>query len=81
MNQELVYEGRTIRLTGEMLSLTDMWKAAGSPANQAPAQWLRSAAATNFTQTVAVIVGNSHDKLVDTKKRGGTTAHWQIGLA
>ena len=27
----LVYQGVTIRDRGEMLSLTDMWKAAGSP--------------------------------------------------
>ncbi|MCI0754999.1 KilA-N domain-containing protein [Teichococcus vastitatis] len=36
----LHYQGTTIRLRGAMLNLTDMWKAAGSPGNRRPADWL-----------------------------------------
>lgn len=77
----LVYQGVTIRDRGEMLSLTDMWKAAGSDPAKAPAQWQRLPHAAEFIEHVALIVGKSHNKLVETRKRGGTFAHWQIGLA
>ncbi len=64
-----------------MLSLTDMWKAAGADASKAPAQWQRPSQAVEFIEHVSLIVGNSHDKLIETGRRGGTFAHWQIGLA
>jgi hypothetical protein len=36
----LAYEGTPIRLRGAMLNLTDMWRAAGRPANRRPSDWL-----------------------------------------
>ena len=36
----LTYEGTAIRRRGEMLNLTDMWHAAGSPAYRRPPLWL-----------------------------------------
>ena len=36
----LAYAGTVIRKRGPMLNLTDMWRAADSPANRRPAQWL-----------------------------------------
>ena len=36
----LTYEGTAIRQRGLMLNLTDMWRAAGSPAYRRPALWL-----------------------------------------
>lgn len=77
----LNYNGAIIRDRGEMLSLTDMWKSAGEPENKNPAQWTRSAAAEEFIDHVALIVGNSHNNLIDARKRAGTWAHWQIALA
>lgn len=77
----LAYNGTAIRDKGEMLSLTDMWKAAGEPENKNPAQWSRSAGAADFIDHVALIVGISHNNLIDARKRAGTWAHWQIGLA
>lgn len=77
----LNYNGALIRDRNEMLSLTDMWKAAGEPENKNPAQWTRSAGAAEFIDHVALIVGNSHNNLIDARKRAGTWAHWQIGLA
>ena len=35
----LTYEGTAIRRRGEMLNLTDMWRAAGGPANRRPTFW------------------------------------------
>ena len=42
MAQELVYSGHVISSRGEMLSLTDMWKAAGEQGAKQPAQWIRT---------------------------------------
>lgn len=82
--EPLVYEGQTIGDREEALSLTDMWKAAGSPANQDPAQWLRSAQGEAFIDAVSVNMGISHNDLVQAVrggKRPGTWAHWQIAFA
>lgn len=38
--QNFTYEGTAIRQRGLMLNLTDMWRAAGSPAYRRPALWL-----------------------------------------
>lgn len=79
----LVYNGEVIRDRGEMVSLTDMWKAAGSDPARRPTEWLRSADAQRFTEFLAEAhnVGNSH--LLQTKggRNGATFAHWQIALA
>ncbi len=77
----LVYGGVPIRDRGEMLSLTDMWKAAGADPAKAPAQWQRLPQAAEFIEHVGLIVGKSHNNLIETRKRAGTFAHWQIGLA
>lgn len=80
----LSYNGVIIQDQGEMLSLTDMWKAAKSPANQDPAQWLRSATAEAFIEAVSVNMGIFHNELVKTVRGGknpGTSAHWQVAFA
>ncbi|MFG1300712.1 KilA-N domain-containing protein [Xanthobacter sp. V3C-3] len=78
----LVYDGVEIHDRGEMLCLTDMWKAQGSDPARNVAEWLRSADAKRFIEVLAEAhnMGISH---VMTKKgkNGGTYAHWQIGLA
>ncbi|NSZ00533.1 KilA-N domain-containing protein [Agrobacterium tumefaciens] len=66
---------------GDMLSLTDMWKAAGSDPIKAPAQWQRLSSAEDFIGHVSIIVGKSHNNLIETRRRAGTFAHWQIGMA
>ena len=81
-----LYQGVKINERGEMLSLTDMWKAAGSDPSRRPAEWLRSAEATRFIEFLAetVTMGNSHSDLVVTLnggKKPGTFAHWQIAMA
>lgn len=91
----LVYKGAVIDVRDEMLSLTSMWKAAGSDPSRRPVEWLRSADARRFVDFLCdsmglePAVGNSHPSLfrIDVgsgpggKGGGGTWAHWQIGLA
>jgi len=80
----LVYNGTEIRAASERLNLTDMWRAAGSPAHKEPAEWMRSAQAKEFAEHVSLIMGNSHNELVRVVRGGRsprTEAHWQIGLA
>lgn len=79
--QALTYEGHPIALRGEMLNLTDMWRAAGSDASKRPVEWLRSKAARAFIEHLGVMVGNSHLFKVGAGRTGSTSAHWQIGLA
>jgi hypothetical protein len=78
----LVYEGTRISARNEMLSLTDMWKAAGSPNNREPFNWIRFDG-SSFIEAVAVCHNLSHTQVMNVKsgKGGGTFAHWQIAMA
>ena len=71
---------------GEMLNLTDMWKACGSDPNKKPAHWLQSDAAKSFVEFLeeTLNVRQEHFDLVRSDRGGkapGTWAHWQIGMA
>lgn len=69
---------------GEMLSLTELWKAAGSPENKQPAQWMRHDDAKQFIEHVGQILNVSQEHIVKSVRGGkkpGTWAHWQIALA
>jgi hypothetical protein len=81
MTLPLAFNGNQITVRAERVSLTDMWKAAGSDPSKRPVDWLRSKAATDFIAHVELIVGNSHLYETSAGKRGGTFAHWQIALA
>ena len=80
------YKGVVIRDEGDMLNLTDMWRAAGADMSKRPPKWLESEQAIHFIEFLRVksIVQNSDHELIRTV-RGGTDphtkAHWQIGLA
>ncbi len=78
----LVYNGTLIHERHEMLSLTDMWKAARSPSGRAPADWLALASTKEFASAVEASfnAGKSGIK-TKTGRGGGTYAHWQIALA
>jgi len=81
-----VYAGVLIRDRGEMISLTDMWRAAGSDPARQPANWLASADARRFIDVLGGVLnpGISGDEMVKSIRGGrapGTWAHWQIGLA
>ncbi len=78
----LNYNGHVISDKGDMLSLTDMWKAAGSPANKEPFNWERFDG-RGFIDAVTVAHNLSATQVLIKKagKGGGTYAHWQIGIA
>jgi hypothetical protein len=81
-NVPLVYEGTRISAKNEMLSLTDMWKAAGSPNNREPFNWARKEGAP-FIEAVVVTHNLTGSQVMNMKsgKGGGTWAHWQIAMA
>jgi hypothetical protein len=82
MATDLTYSGTLIHQRQDMLSLTDMWKAAGSPANQEPFNWSRFEGKA-FIEAVSIAHNLSEAQVMVAKpgKGGGTFAHWQIGLA
>lgn len=82
----LIFNKVTIRDRNETLSLTDMWKASGSPDGRAPADWRALASSIEFADHVAEILnagksGNELFQVIRGGKSPGTWAHWQIGLA
>jgi hypothetical protein len=80
--QPLVYNGEVIQQRDEMLSLTDMWRAAGSPPNREPFNWARFEGAA-FLSALCIAHNLSEAQVMVSKrgKGGGTFAHWQGGLA
>ncbi|MBS7702695.1 KilA-N domain-containing protein [Chelatococcus asaccharovorans] len=80
----LVYNGEVIRDKNEMLSLTDMWKAAGSVDGRRPDDWKKDAAHREFLDHVAMVLNAPVEgiwKGTRGRHNGGTMAHWQIALA
>ena len=79
----LVYNGEIIRDKGDMLSLTDMWRASDGDDLKRPSRWLEQDATQQFVEVVASAnnVGQG-DIIRGTRGRNGATfAHWQIALA
>ena len=71
-----------------MVSLTDMWRAAGSPRDRRPAEWGRSAEAGRLIEHIVDVAGMgiSHSDIFATKSSGlsgggQTWAHWHIAMA
>src|SRR4051812_22460431 len=67
-----------------MVSLTDMWKASGSPVNKAPKDWQVTEQGSGFIADLArnLNVAKNHIwKSRRGKHLGGTWAHWQVALA
>lgn len=79
----LSYNGSLIHSREEMLSLTDMWKAAGAQESKDPKYWRRQDAAAAFTEALALAENVSVDHLFRIGRgRGASTfAHWQVALA
>lgn len=78
----LNYQGHIIADKGDMLSLTDMWKAAGGDDSKRPANWARKEGA-GFIEAVSLSLNMPHGHIMRTQrgKGGATFAHWQIGIA
>jgi hypothetical protein len=68
---------------GEMMSLTDMWRALGEPPNKRPAEWSRQDYPKQFIEYTADFYNVGQGHIIKTRpgKGGGTWAHWQIALA
>lgn len=78
----LVYNGVEIHDRGEMLCLTDMWKAGRSPSGRGPADWLALSSVKEFMACVDASYNAGKSGILTKKgKNGGTYAHWQIGLS
>lgn len=77
------WNGIDISGRDDMLCLTDMWRAEGSPEDKRPAEWLRSAAAKGFVEFIADSVGVGISHIIKTVKgkRAATWAHWQVAMA
>ena len=82
----LAFGGVAIRDRNERMSLTDMWKAAGSPESQRPSDWLASPVTKGFVKYVGENLNAEKTgiALVEAKRGGndaGTWAHWQVAMA
>lgn len=77
----LTYNGQPIALSGEMLNLTDMWRAAGADDAKRPANWARKEG-REFIAHVGDILNMPQGHIQTKRGAGGSTvAHWHIGLA
>lgn len=66
------------------VSMTDLWRAAGSHMSRKPTEWLRSAAARDFIATAAANLKLGISNLTQIQRGGrnpGAWAHWQIALS
>lgn len=81
----LRYGGKVIHDRDAMVSLTDMWRAAGSPAEKRPADWLSQVATKDFVGHVEATLDAGLSGIQTSKGGrgigGNTFGHWQIGLA
>lgn len=78
----LIYNNIAIRDRGDMLNLTDMWRAAGSPENKRPAQWRRLPDTERRIRHLMATenVGKSHIISGERGRNGETVAHWKLAL-
>lgn len=72
--------GTALKVSGEMVSLTDLWKGQGSESRNHPKDWLKTDAVKKLTNELSK-VDNSPLLEVRRGHLGGTYAHWQLALA
>ncbi len=81
----LTFKGSAIQIDAEMLSLTDMHRAQGGDPARQPSNWLSSADARRFLDTLADlnpgISGNDMVRTVRGGRQPGTWANWQVAMA
>lgn len=80
----LTYNNVVIKERDDMLSLTDMWRAANGSDSQRPYNWLALKSASQVVSHMASLVGKPVSELVQAVNENGTWntwAHWQIGMA
>lgn len=77
-----LYQGTKIHERGEIISLTDMWKAAGKPEGKRPANWRRKEGAEFIAHIAATLnVPEGHIIFGERGRTGVTWAHWQPAMA
>lgn len=78
------FNGIAIAFEGkEKVSLTDLWKAAGSDELKRPAHWMQQDETQEFISSITKKLNVRQNHIITTKrgKGGGSWAHWQIALA
>lgn len=79
------YDGTDILFDeNRLVSLTDMWRAAGSPEEKKPNDWASTPQGKGFIANLRASLNAGKSgiwKSTRGKHSGGTWAHWQIGLA
>lgn len=81
-SQLLTFNGAVIHDRGDMLSLTDMWKAGGGDEAKRPANWSRKEGAEFISfLSDADNMPMGHIIRAERGRNGSTFAHWQIALA
>ncbi|MGQ4272607.1 KilA-N domain-containing protein [Terrihabitans sp. B22-R8] len=84
-NQLIVLDGSRVPLKGEMVSLTGLWKAAGSDPSKQPAKWRELPSTKEFVAHVADLILQKSENEIFSVTRGGkspsTYAHWQIAMS
>ena len=73
---------KLVGVDGELMSLNDLWRYAGSPKNQDPSQWLRLPETLRYLESECKIqkVGKSHILKSKRGRNGGTYASSRILL-
>ena len=82
MTLPLAFNGNQITIRAERISLTDMWRAAGSPENREPFNWARFEG-RRFIEAAQEFLNLSETQVLISKpgrRGGGTWAHWQVAL-
>lgn len=82
-NQEKIELMKHINFDNDMISLTDLWKQAGSIREKAPNFWLNQDSTKEFIDMAASMLNATSNCIIKTRrgKGGGTYAHKNIGLA
>jgi hypothetical protein len=68
----------------QLISLNDMWKAAGSPEGKEPWRWTKTEQGKGFIADLASSLNLAKNEVIKTRRGkgvAGTCAHWQIALA
>ena len=75
--------GLDVKMGNDMVSLTDLWKAAGSTPSHQPAKWLEGERVGKFINKIKTLLNTPNSEFLVKRagRNGGTFAHWQIALA
>jgi hypothetical protein len=86
--QQIEYKNKAIRFVDDMVNITDMWRAAGSPVDRRPADWVRRKSVLDFKTYLSTTLRIPEEKLrysvkgseADGRGGGGTVCHWHLAL-